>query len=241
MVAGRDSYRPPVHVLVVDDDMRIRDLLQRFLSGEGYVVSVASTADEARAQVASMTFDLLLVDVMMPDDDGYTLVRSLRKHLDTPVLMLTARGEINDRLMGLEAGADDYLGKPFDPRELLLRIQAILRRRHVGYDRDEPQTPFKTVHMGSYYFDTERQELSRDGAHIHLTDSETDLLVTLARHIGKPLTRTHLVKAIGLDGGERTVDVQVTRLRRKIEVNPRYPRYLQTVRGIGYQLKADCS
>ena len=239
MVAGHGPHKPSSHILVVDDDTRIRDLLQRFLSGEGYVVSVASTANEARTQIASMAFDLLLIDVMMPGDDGYTLVRSLRTHLDTPILMLTARGELDDRLAGLEAGADDYLGKPFDPRELLLRIQAILRRKHTEDNYEKSQISPKAIHMGSYSFDMERQELSRNGMHIHLTDSEVDLLATLTRHVGQPLSRTYLLKAIGLDGGERTVDVQMTRLRRKIESNPRYPRYLQTVRGTGYRLKVD--
>lgn len=239
MIMPRHSHTPPAHILVVDDDARLRSLLQRFLKGEEYTVSIASTADEARSQMTYMAFDLLLVDVMMPGDDGYTFIRQLRTHLDTPVLMLTARSELDDRLTGLRAGADDYLCKPFDPRELLLRIQAILRRQRTGRDDMTLQSPIKTLRMGTYCFNIERQELSQNGAHIHLTPSEADLLVTLAHHVGEPLTRSYLVESIGLDGGERTVDVQMARLRRKIESDPRYPRYLQTVRGTGYQLKAD--
>lgn len=233
----KDVSDPPAHILVVDDDTRLRDLLRRFLGEAGYMVSVASGASEARVQLSAMEFDLLIVDVMMPGEDGCSLTRSVRRMSDVPVLMLTARGEPEDRVAGLQTGADDYLGKPFDPRELLLRIQAILRRRRSVSMNEQPM--IRHIRMGECCFDAERRELSCNGERVHLTTAETDLLMALTVRPGEPLTREELAEAVGIDGGVRAIDVQMTRLRRKIEPDPRQPLYLQTVRGTGYRLRPD--
>lgn len=232
-----DPVDAPAHILVVDDDTRLRDLLRRFLGQSGYMVSVAPDAAEARTQMAAVEFDLLIVDIMMPGEDGYSLTRAIRQQSDVPVLMLTAKGEQDDRVAGLETGADDYLGKPFDPRELLLRIQAILRRRQPR--PIDVQSAVRHIRMGECSFDLQRRELVCCGSRVHLTTAEADLLVALALHSGEALPREDLADALGIEGGVRAVDVQVTRLRRKIEVDPRQPLYLQTVRGTGYCLRPD--
>ena len=221
------------HLLLVDDDARIRSLLQRFLSESGFRISVAADAAQARRRLDGLEFDLLIVDVMMPGESGLDLASDLRTVTDVPILMLTARSDAADRIAGLEAGADDYLVKPFEPRELLLRLQAILRRRATT----EPPPP-SDVRFGPYVFDASRRELKRGETPVRLTDREKEILSLFAEKPNDTVPRTEIV---GDDSGlgERTVDVQINRLRRKIEVDPGSPLYLQTVRGIGYRLVCD--
>ena len=221
------------HLLVVEDDAGIRRHLKRFLGDNGFLTTVAADAAEARAHLASLCFDLIVLDVMMPGEDGLSLIRSLRPEMDTPVLLLTARGEVDDRIAGLEAGADDYPSKPFEPRELVLRIQSILRRAPPPSDDARP------IRLGDCLFDVRRVELWRGDDRIHLTGVEASLLQVLAAHPGTVLSREDLTELTQISGNARTVDVQVTRLRRKIEPDPRLPRYLQTVRGEGYVLRPD--
>jgi two-component system phosphate regulon response regulator OmpR len=223
-------------VLVVDDDARIRRLLKRYLIQHGYLVSVAEDAAQARRILSGLAFDLMIVDVMMPGEDGFAFTRSLRTSLDTPVLMLTARGEADDRITGLESGADDYLAKPFEPRELLLRVGAILRRATPVAE------PPRAIMLGALRYDMARGELWNGREPVRLTGGEAALMRTLAASANAPVSRAALVEALGgAESGaqERAVDVQMTRLRRKIEADPRAPRYLQTVRGEGYMLAPD--
>jgi len=222
------------HLLVVDDDLRLRELLRRYLSDSGFRVTGAADAAEARAQLASFAFDLVVLDVMMPGESGIELTRSLRQRAapHIPVLLLTAMGEPEDRVNGLEQGADDYLAKPFEPRELVLRIRNILQRRPEPVDASE-------VRFGIFRFDLARAELFRGGDTVHLTTAETGLLASLAQQAGQPVSREELSQSAAFSGNIRNVDVQMTRLRRKIEQDPRYPRYLQTVRGTGYVLKPE--
>ena len=224
------------HILVVDDDSRLRDLLTRFLSENGFRVTAAGDANDARRKLAAIDYDLMVLDVMMPGETGFELTRSMRQTRDLPILLLTAMGEVEDRIEGLETGADDYLAKPFEPRELLLRIRTILRRTHSG----SAETPegASCVSFGPYIFDRAYGELTRDGCAVHLTGSEALLLGCFAQTPGRPLSREELVARNAVKGHERTVDVQINRLRRKIEEDPKYPRFLQTVRGKGYVLKA---
>ena len=229
----------PHHLLIVDDDERIRGLLKTYLLRNGYLVTDARDAAHARRLLAGLEFDLIVLDVMMPGEDGFALTRDLRRNLATPILLLTARGEANDRIAGLEAGADDYLPKPFEPKELLLRINAILRRApSAAAASDLP----KTLQLGELRYDIGRGELWQGGDLVHLTTTESALLRSLAARPHEPVSRAQLVEDLGRDRGqaqERAVDVQITRLRRKIEQNPRAPRYLQTVRGAGYMLTPD--
>jgi len=222
------------HILVVDDDSRLRSLLSRYLGENGFLVTTAADANEARRQLGSMAFDLIVLDIMMPGESGIDLTRSLRAVNDVPILLLTAMGETGDRINGLDSGADDYMGKPFEPRELLLRIGSVLRRSARG-GTGEPMA----IRFGRFAFDPARQELSEEGAPIHLTTAEASLLATLIRNAGKTLSREDLAAEVGADGNLRTIDVQITRLRKKIEVDPRIPRHLQTVRGRGYVLWTD--
>lgn len=232
------------HLLVVDDDARLRGLLQRFLIREGFLVTVARDAGHARRLLAGLAFDLIVLDVMMPGEDGVSLTRALRQGLATPVLLLTARAETADRIAGLEAGADDYLAKPFEPRELVLRIQAILRRAPLPAPAP---AAVRTLSLGGLRYDLDRGELWRGEAPVRLTATEAALMRLFAAHPGEALTRERLVEDLGRDRAavaagplqERAVDVQITRLRRKIEADPRLPRYLQTVRGAGYMLVPD--
>ena len=226
----------PNHILVVDDDTRLRGLLQRFLADNGFIVSQAADAAEARQALLSLEFDLLIVDVMMPGEDGMSLTRSLRETKDVPVLMLTAMGEAEDRIGGLSSGADDYLAKPFDPRELLLRINAILRRTRRPEAAAETAEALETLNLGACVYDVKRELLIRDDEAVRLTPAGAALLKELARHPGEILSRDELAAATGVSRNLRTVDVQVTRLRKKIESDLRLPRYLQTVRGKGYML-----
>lgn len=221
------------HLLIVDDDTRIRTLLQRYLSENGYRVTAAKDAAEARQLMASLDFDFIVLDVMMPGEDGFSLTKAIREKSNVPILLLTARGESGDRIEGLERGADDYLAKPFEPRELLLRIATILRRAGSPVEAVRP-----IIQLGACRFDAERGELMRDGKPVKLTSAELQLMRVLAASPGQTFTRTDLSQRMG-EVLERTVDVQITRLRRKIEVDPKLPLYLQTVRGIGYVLMPD--
>ncbi len=229
------AAEPDAHILVVDDDERIRTLLKRYLTRSGFYVTAARDAAHARRLLAGLEFDLLVVDVMMPGEDGLSLTRALRPSLRTPVLLLTARGAAEDRIAGLEVGADDYLPKPFEPRELLLRIGAILRRVQPVKPRPEPP---RTLSLGSVRYDVSRGELWRGDEPIRLTSTEAALMRVFARTPHEAVDRMTLLAELD-DAQERAVDVQVTRLRRKIEVDPRAPRYLQTVRGSGYMLTPD--
>ncbi len=218
------------HLLVVDDDRRIRDLLSRFLAGEGYRVSTAETAKEARAKLTGLTFDLLILDVMMPGETGFELAQSIRGNSSVPILMLTARDATESRIKGLEIGADDYLAKPFEPRELSLRIANILKRT-----QPEVPQPAELVSFGPFVYHIARGELRHGEDVIRLTDREREMLRMLAATPGETVGRT----ALAGNGGtvsERAVDVQINRLRRKIERNPANPLFVQTVRGIGYRL-----
>jgi len=223
------------HILVVDDDERIRTLLKRYLARAGFYVSAARDAAHARRLLEGLEFDLLVIDVMMPGEDGFALTASLKPHLATPVLLLTAKGEAADRIAGLESGADDYLAKPFEPRELLLRIGAILRRTQPVVVAPEPP---KTLSLGAMRYDVSRGELWRGDDPVRLTSTESALMKVFARTPHEPVDRMTLLAELD-DAQERAVDVQVTRLRRKIEADPRSPRYLQTVRGAGYMLSPD--
>ncbi len=227
------------HLLVVDDDERIRGLLQKFLIRHGFLVTVARDAAHARRILAGLEFDMLVLDVMMPGEDGIALTRHLRQSMALPILLLTAKGEAANRIEGFEAGADDYLVKPFEPKELLLRINAILRR--VPVVKSEASVP-KVLHMGAVRYDMDRGELWRGADLIRLTATEAGLMRMFAQAPGAALSRERLVGEVAeSDGGgqERAVDVQITRLRRKIEADPKQPRYLQTVRGEGYMLQPD--
>jgi two-component system phosphate regulon response regulator OmpR len=218
------------HLLVVDDDRRIRDLLSRFLSEEGYRVSTAETAKEARAKLGGLSFDLLILDVMMPGESGFDLAKSIRGTSDVPILMLTARDAAESRIKGLEMGADDYLAKPFEPRELSLRIANILKRTQPAV-----MPVVEQVSFGPFVFHLARGELRRGDDVIRLTDRERDMLRVLAATPGETVPRMALA-GTGGSVSERAVDVQVNRLRRKIESNPANPLFVQTVRGIGYRL-----
>jgi len=233
---GADEKKAPLddapHILLVDDDRRIRELLTRYLADHGFRVTAAGDAAAARQTVGGMEFDLLVVDVMMPGEDGISLTRNLRDKLNVPVLMLTALAEIENRIEGLEAGADDYLPKPFDPRELLLRISSILKRT------SRPKKPaIEQVNFGSYCFHVGRQELHRDGRPVRLTERERQILAIFASRPGETVARHELLGEEA--GGERKIDVQINRLRRKIEQDAADPKWLQTVRGIGYRLCVD--
>jgi two-component system phosphate regulon response regulator OmpR len=242
------------HILVVDDDKRLRDLIARYLSEQGFRVTVATDAAEARAKLKSISFDLLVLDIMMPGENGLDLTRALRSDSAVPILLLTAMGEVQDRIAGLESGADDYLPKPFEPKELVLRINAILKRAQPRKPAAAPAA--STVRFGDFAFEVEGRRLHKGGDIVHLTEGESDLLAVLARRAGQPVSRDELAARAGSSdsddlagdhaegnvaevGASRLIDVQMTRLRRKIEDDPRFPRYLQTVRGIGYVLRPD--
>ncbi|RAK57995.1 response regulator [Phenylobacterium deserti] len=231
-----DAAQRGRHLLVVDDDDRIRELLKEYLTRAGFRVTAAPGGQSARKLIESLDFDLAVFDVMMPGEDGFSLTRWLREQRGpsgkTPVLMLTARGEAEDRIEGLRTGADDYLPKPFEPEELLLRIEAILRRAS-----DRPN-PGQSLSLGRCAFDADRGELTCDGEPVRLTEAEVALLRHLARTPHEPVDRLELARGT-VDPSGRAVDVQVTRLRRKIEDDPKAPRYLQTVRGVGYRLAPD--
>lgn len=227
------------HLLIVDDDERIRGLLHKFLARNGFLVTAARDAAHARKLLSGLEFSLIVLDVMMPGEDGLSLTRDLRRRMKTPILLLTARGETRERIEGLEAGADDYLPKPFEPKELLLRINAILRRVP-----SEVSTGPKYLTLGVLRYDQDRGELWQGESPVRLTATEVALMKIFAARAGEVVSRTDLIEELGRDRtaeetGDRAVDVQITRLRRKIEPDPREPRYLQTVRGLGYMLAPD--
>ena len=236
-VAGPEDNAP--HILIVDDDSRIRDLLGRYLHDHGFRVTMAVDAESARAHLRSLAFDLIVLDVMMPKESGIEFAKSLRTDSQVPILMLTARAEPQHRIEGLETGVDDYLAKPFDPRELLLRIGNILKR-------GAPAAPSGEIRMGNFIFHISRGELQRDGETVRLTERERELLRYFAQRPGTPVSRHELARGTDKSadntveiGGERAVDVQINRLRRKIENDPANPVYLQTVRGKGYILYSE--
>jgi two-component system phosphate regulon response regulator OmpR len=222
---------PARHILVVDDDARLRRLLQRYLTEHGYHVTTAEDAEDAKASLKNFAFDLMVLDVMLPGQDGISLTTELRDVADLPILLLTALGETEDRVNGLAAGADDYLVKPFDPRELLLRIATILRRA------PPPPPIHQPLRFGPFTFDPGSQELRRDGERVHLTEAELSLLQILAEQPGLAVTRKQLGQRSRISGSDRAIDTQIVRLRRKLEADPRRPRYLLTKRGEGYVLR----
>jgi two-component system phosphate regulon response regulator OmpR len=221
------------HVLVIDDDNRLRDLLGKYLFEHDFMVVTASDAADARLKMTIFAFDIIILDLMMPGESGLDFAEDLRTKSKIPILMLTAMGESENRIEGLERGADDYLIKPFEPKELLLRLKNILRRLPTV------EEPVADIQLGEVIFSPDRGELKRDSQQVRLTDVEVALLGALARHPGKILSREELIKLTGANGGGRAIDVQVTRLRRKIEKQAKIPRYLQTVRGKGYVLRPD--
>ena len=227
------------HLLIVDDDERIRGLLQKFLIRHGFLVSAARDAAHADRILGGLDFDLVVLDAMMPGEDGISFCRRLRESRDLPILLLTAKGETEDRIAGLEAGADDYLAKPFEPKELLLRINSILRRAPPAEPADILP---KVLNLGALRYDVEKGSLWDGDQPVRLTATESQLMRIFSTCPGEPVSRAKLVEDLGRDGGqaqERAVDVQITRLRRKLETDPKQPRYLQTVRGAGYMLAPD--
>jgi len=239
MCAGakkKENYAQNPHVLVIDDDARIRELVVRYLSEHDFVVMDAADAADARQVLTHFEVDALVCDVMMPGETGFELLKGLREGgNEIPAIMLTALGEIDDRIEGLEAGADDYLAKPFEPKELVLRLHAILKRGMAAKAK-----LYQRFRLGPWEFDGEQSVLlSDEGADVKLTAMEVSLIKALAAKAGEPVSRDDLAEACGVDAGERTIDVQVTRLRRKIEEDTKAPRYLQTVRGQGYLLRVD--
>ena len=221
------------HLLVIDDDTRLRELLTRYLTNNGFRVSSAADAAEARRKLSGLEFDLLVVDVMMPGESGLEFTSSQREQSDIPILMLTALGEIDNRIEGLESGADDYLAKPFEPRELLLRINSILKR-----SAKPSQPAIEQVNFGPFHFSVAKGELNKDGETIRLTDREREIMLAFASQPGATVAR-HELMGENSAAGERKIDVQINRLRRKIENDPANPKWLQTVRGIGYRLIVD--
>ena len=223
------------HILVIDDDNRLRQLLHRYLKQNGFFVSEAENPIEARKMMEDFTFDLFVLDVMMPHENGFEFTRWLRANgNDTPVLMLTAMGEVQSRIEGLECGVDDYLAKPFEPKELLLRINSILRRPEMVLEKQQ----LNLLNFGSCVYDIERQELTKNGEFVVLTPVETELMRLLVKQLGVEVSRSELARLTKTEN-ERTIDVQVNRLRKKIEEDSKRPRYLQTVRGKGYLLLPD--
>ena len=224
------------HILVVDDDTRLRSLLQRFLCDNGFAVSTAKDAQTAREMLKEYRFDLLVVDVMMPQESGIEFLSKLRKDSDVPVVMLTAMGDTQDRIKGLESGADDYLAKPFEPRELILRINSILRRAPAEKEKKDAEK----INLGGCTYNMDKKELlDEEGNIIHITPVEHALLCLLGHSFGKTFSREKLAELLGGNQSPRSIDVQITRLRRKIEKDSKNPRYLQTVRGKGYMLLHD--
>jgi two-component system, OmpR family, phosphate regulon response regulator OmpR len=228
------SASPAHHVLVVDDDPRLCGLLARYLKENGFMVTAAQSAAEAKRHLNALTFDVLVLDRMMPGEDGLSLAKFVRQTSQVPIIMLTAMGEADHRIQGLERGVDDYMAKPFEPRELVLRLLSLLRRAPPN---DEPAR--LELKFGKCRYDLARHQLMLDGAPVHLTATEADLLRILVDHVNEPVDRTMLAAAAEDGANPRTIDVQITRLRRKLEADPRQPRNLQTVRGTGYLLRAD--
>jgi two-component system phosphate regulon response regulator OmpR len=238
MTSAPDFFENKTHILVVDDDERIRSLIRRYLTQQGFVVSAASNAKEAKDSLTRCTFDALVLDVMMPGQDGISLTAELKAQSNTPIILLTALGEVEDRIRGLENGADDYLPKPFEPQELALRLQAITRRAAIARSNNQ----YRDYRIGPWVYapkdSTLRQNQESGDTTVTLTSGENALLSALAKNYGQVLDRDQLAALCNIDSGERTIDVQITRLRRKIEENPKDPKSIQTIRGQGYVLNA---
>ena len=218
------------NLLIVDDDERIRNLLRQYLINQGFIVSTASGSEEARNKIKLMRFDLIVLDIMMPGDDGLILTREIRGNSQTPIILLTAKSGTESKIEGLELGADDYLTKPFNPKELLLRILSVLKRSTIEESIENE------IYFGDFILNIEKRELTLSGERMYLTDREMNLLIALAKNPGQPVNREKLA---GVDEPGRSVDVGINRLRRKIEKDPRMPIWLQTVRGEGYILRPD--
>ena len=218
------------NLLVVDDDERISNLLSQYLINKGFIVSIANSADQARSKIQLIKYDLIILDIMMPGDDGLTLTKEIRESSDIPIILLTAKSGMESKIEGFEIGADDYLTKPFNPKELLLRVLSILKRAKNENNIENE------IFFGDYALNIEKRELTKSGDRIYLTDREMNLLVALAKSPGEPMNREKLA---GIDEPGRSVDVGINRLRRKIEKDPRMPLWLQTVRGEGYILRPD--
>ena len=218
------------NLLVVDDDERIRNLLSQYLVKESFIVSTASGAEQARKKIQLIQFDLIILDIMMPGDDGLTLTKEIRDNSDIPIILLTAKSGTDSKIEGLEIGADDYLTKPFNPKELLLRVLSILKRSKSEENIDNE------IFFGDFTLNIKKRELTKAKDRVYLTDREMNLLIALAKSPGQPLNREKLA---GIDEPGRSVDVGINRLRRKIEKDPRMPLWLQTVRGEGYILRPD--
>ncbi len=228
-----ENYAAMPHILLVDDDNRIRQLVSRYLTEHGFLVTTASCAGEAYETLDAFTYDALVLDVMMPGETGLEMTARLKEQSDIPIILLTALGSADDRITGFERGADDYLPKPFEPQELVMRLRAILRRR-PAYRPEQP-----LYRIGRWIFDMRYPELDNDAGAIALTEVEFNLLKALTQKAGHIVSREDVAALCGLSAGERTIDVQVTRLRKKIEDNPKTPRLLQTARGKGYMLQAE--
>jgi len=222
-------------ILVVDDDTRLRNLLDKYLSDNGFEVAAAKDADEAREFLSNKTFDILILDVMMPNENGIELAQSIRQNSKVPILMLTARGDSEDRINGLEAGADDYMPKPFEPKELLLRINNILKRISKNYPSTSSTSEESGCKFGDFIFSFNDSRLKKNGEFIHITESEAKIITILCQNLGKVISREKLSELCG-DIDARSIDVQITRLRRKLETNPKQPNFLQTARNQGYVL-----
>ena len=217
-----------IHILIVDDDDRIRALLKDYLSSKNYIVSSAENADEAKKKIEYLKYDIIILDVMMPGQDGYELTKEIKKKLKVPIILLTAKGEVENRIKGLELGADDYVGKPFEPKELLLRIKNIIKNKN--------EIDLKKVHyIGNTKVDLNKMTLELNDKETKINVSEKKVLVEMLSNPGKTYSREEIGKISGITQ-ERSIDVMVTRLRQKIEINPRNPKYLQTIRGSGYVL-----
>ena len=221
------------HILVVDDDHGIRDLVKQYLNEKGYLITTAKDAFEAKEKIDTFKFDLIILDVMMPNKSGLELTLELKKETIIPIILLTARGETSQRIDGLEIGADDYISKPFEPKELLLRMKNLIQKNKYN------ERKAKIVKFGPYSFNLKKEVLKKNGKIFFLTSTEVKLLCILAKNEGKPIFRYSLSKVLNIPNTSRALDVQVTRLRNKIENNKKFPTYIQTVRGRGYVLKIE--
>ena len=221
------------HVLVVDDDDRIRELVKQYLEENKYIVTTARDAQDAKEKLEIIKFDILVLDIMMPGQSGLTLTKDIKENSTTPIILLTAKGETEDRIKGLEIGASDYLAKPFEPKELLLRMKNLIQKNKYSKQKRE------IVKFGPYIFNLKKEILKKNGKMFTLTSSEAKLLYILAKNEGKPIIRYNLARILNIPNTSRALDVQITRLRNKIENNKKFPTYIQTVRGRGYVLKIE--
>ncbi len=216
------------HILIVDDDNRIRDLLRDYLSENSYIVSTAENADQAKERLKYLKFDIIILDVMMPGQNGYDLTKEIKKQIQIPIILLTAKGEVENRIKGLELGADDYIGKPFEPKELLLRIKNIITKKN--------KIDLKSNHsVGDAKIDLNKMTISLSNKTKKINNSEKKVLIEMLANPGITFTREKIGKISGITQ-ERSIDVMITRLRQKLEINPKNPKYLQTIRGSGYVL-----